>query len=90
MSRTAQNVVIFAMISILISFLIIGAVCASGFVSLVVYHQADRPDHYVDGTWFTIGAIVFWSVAWPLYIIGGHRRFERKKQAFERTQAAAL
>ena len=28
--------------------------------SILAYHWLDRPDHYVDGRWFTVGCIAFW------------------------------
>ena len=30
--------------------------------SILAYHWLDRPDRYVDGRWFTIGCVVFWSL----------------------------
>ena len=28
--------------------------------SIFAYHWLDRPDHYVDGRWWTVGCVAFW------------------------------
>ena len=46
----------------IVIFVIIAVVGCQVGLSLVAYHWVDRPGHYVDGRWFTLGAFVFWSL----------------------------
>ena len=46
-------------ISVLVILLVVGIPVA---ISVGLYHLVDRPSHYVDGRWWTVGSVAFWSL----------------------------